>query len=120
MATDKQNKKKGKIKVEQISIGVFLGDVVSSAFFSRNKFTIMILMALMLFYISIKYECQTRMETIGRLQTQLAIVKSEGIREQSLYMSRTRESMMQQLVDTMHLNLGIQNQPPYRLSYDEE
>lgn len=118
MAT-KSKKQANKKKVEQISVGVILGDIVSSSFFNKNKFTIMVLMLMLIFYISIKYECQTRMETIAKLQTELAIMKSEAIREQSQYMSNTRESMMQQLVDTMHLNLGIQEQPPYLLTYDE-
>lgn len=112
-------KRTGKKKVEQISVGVLFGDIVSSNFFNKNKFTIMILVLMLVFYISIKYECQTRMETIAKLQTELAIVKSEGIRQQSQFMSRTRESMMQQLVDTMHLNLGIQDQPPYLLKYED-
>ncbi len=116
----KNPKRTKKKKVEQISVGVLLGDIMSSSFFNKNKFTILVLMLMVIFYISIKYECQTRMETIAKLQTELAIIKSEGIRQQSQYMSRTRESMMQQLVDTMHLKLGLQDQPPYLLHYDEK
>lgn len=115
-----EKKKKKGADVQRWSLRVFFGEIVSSSFFSHNKFTILIVVVLLMFYIAIKYECQTRMETIKKLETELAIVKSEGIRQQSRYMSRTRESMMQQLVDSMRLNLKIQDQPPYRLTYDEE
>lgn len=117
--TTKKKKSPGK-NVGDFSLKVFLGDIISSSFFGKNKFSILIIIGLIIFFTAIKYECQTRMETIAKLEKELAIVKSEGIREQSLYMSRTRESMMRVLVDTMHLDLGIQDQPPYILHYDEK
>lgn len=127
MATDKtstnkttKRKKSPGQNVGTFSLKVFLGDIISSSFFGKNKFSILIIIGLIIFFTAIKYECQTRMETIGRLEKELAIVKSEGIREQSLYMSRTRESMMRALVDTMHLDLGIQDEPPFILHYDEK
>lgn len=110
---------KQKNTVKELPIQVFLGDIISSRFFNRYKFTIMTVMAMLMFYIAIKYECRTRMETIAKLQTELSIVKSESIREQSRYRSRTRESSMKALVDSMHLNLHVQDQPPYTLTYDE-
>lgn len=122
MANDKTTKKKKNpsADVGSFSLKVFLGDIISSSFFGKNKFSILIVIGLIIFFTAIKYECQTRMETIKRLEKELAIVKSEGIREQSMYMSRTRESMMRALVDTMHLDLGIQDQPPFILHYDEK
>lgn len=127
MATDKTTtnkttkpKKSPRHNVGTFSLRVFLGDIISSSFFGKNKFSILIIISLIIFFTAIKYECQTRMETISRLEKELAIVKSEGIREQSLYMSRTRESMMSALVDTMHLDLAIQDEPPFILHYDEK
>lgn len=117
--TTKKKKSAGK-NVGEFSLKVFLGDIISSSFFGKNKFSILIIIGLIIFFTAIKYECQTRMETIAKLEKELAIVKSEGIREQSQYMSRTRESMMSALVDTMHLNLGIQDEPPYILHYNEK
>lgn len=115
----KKKKSAGK-NVGEFSLKVFLGDIISSSFFGKNKFSILIIIGLIIFFTAIKYECQTRMETIAKLEKELAIVKSEGIREQSLYMSRTRESMMSALVDSMHLRLGIQDEPPYILHYNEK
>jgi hypothetical protein len=34
-------------------------------------------------------------------------------------MGRTRESAMQELIDTLHLNLKKQEQPPFKISYSE-
>ena len=56
------------------------------------------------------------MEHIRALEQELEIVETERIRVKSIYMSRIRESSMQEMVDTMHLNLRVQDQPPYRLS----
>ena len=66
-------------------------------------------------YITNRYQCLTRMEEIRKLEHELEIVQTERIRERSEYMSRIRESSMQELVDTMHLNLRVQDKPPYRL-----
>lgn len=44
-----------------------------------------------------------------------SIVRSESIRQQSLYNSRTRESAMTLLVDSLGLGLMAQKQPPYTL-----
>ena len=115
---DKSQHKPG--SVGTWSLKLLFGDIISSRVFARHKFAIFMIMALLISYITLKYECQTRMETIKRQQDELAIVRSESIRERSTYMSRTRESMMQHLIDSMHLDLRVQNQPPYILSYDEE
>ncbi len=99
---------------------IFYGDVMSSNFFSRNKFSVIIVLALFMVYIGIKYECQTRMETIAKLEKQLSIAKSESINEQSEYKSRTRESQMQQSIDSLHLDLKVQSQPPFVLRYGQK
>ena len=70
---------------------------------------------MVLIYITNRYQCLTRMEEIRRLEQELEVVETERIRVRSTYMSRIRESM-QEMVDTMHLNLRIQDKPPYKLS----
>ncbi|MCC8071095.1 MAG: hypothetical protein LIO90_04755 [Bacteroidales bacterium] len=91
------------------------GQLISSDFFSRNWLAIFAACILMLLYITNKYNCQTKMEEIRRLNKELEIVKTERIRVRSIYMSRIRESSMQELIDSLHLNLHVQEQPPYRL-----
>ena len=92
------------------------GQVVSSDFFARHWLAIMGVVVLRMGFISMKYLCQTRMEEIKKLENELEIVEAETVRERSVYMGRTCESAMQELVDTMHLGLQVQEQPPYKIS----
>ncbi len=96
---------------------LIFGDMLSSQFFARNKFTIIVVVGLIMLNITIKYECQTHMESINKLERDLAIVKSESIRERSTYKSRTRESTMQQSIDSLRLGLSVKEQPPYVVRY---
>lgn len=68
-------------------------------------------------YISNKYQVQTKIETIQKLEQELERVRTESVRERSSYMSRTRESSMQVMIDTLRLDLQVREQPPYRISY---
>lgn len=72
-----------------------------------------VVMFLILIYIAGKYTCQTKMEEVRRLDRELEIVRAERVRVKSDYMSRVRESSMQQLVDTFHLGLSVAENPPY-------
>ncbi len=94
------------------------GRLLSSDFFAKNWVTILTIMVMFLVYITNKYQCQTRMETIQSLQRRLEIVETERVLQHSVYMSRIRESAMRELVDTMHLGLSIQERPPFKISYD--
>lgn len=93
------------------------GRVMSSRFFKKYFFQTTFGVCMVLVYISNRYDCVTGMETITALNSELAIVKTELQSERSAFMSSTRESAMQQLVDTLHLGLGIQERPPYQLHY---
>ncbi|MCF0219638.1 MAG: hypothetical protein HUK14_07630 [Muribaculaceae bacterium] len=92
------------------------GQLISSDFFARHWLAIVIGFLFIMSYISTKYVCQTRMEEIKKLEKELEIAETESVRERSVYMGRTCESAMQELVDSMHLNLQIQEQPPYLVS----
>lgn len=92
------------------------GQIISAELFSRYWYVILLVISLALLSITTKYECQTKMEEIRRLEDELEIVKTERIRAKSLYMSRTRESAMNELVDSLHLELNVQDKPPYKIS----
>lgn len=91
------------------------GRVVSSDFFAHNWLAVFTVIVMILIYITNKYHNQTKMEEIRALNRELEIVRTERVRERSLYMSRTRESSMQQLVDSLHLGLCVQDAPPFKL-----
>lgn len=91
------------------------GQVISSDFFAHNWLTVFAGIMVIMIYITNKYNCQTKMEEIRRLETELEIVKTERLRVRSAYMSSTRESSMQGLIDSLGLNLHVQDRPPFKL-----
>ena len=101
-------------------LSILWGSIVSSDFFFRHKIKIFIGVILIMFYISTKYQCQTGMATIQRLEERLDIVKAESIRERSRYMSRIRESSMAALADSVRPGLSVQQQPPFVLHLEEK
>lgn len=92
------------------------GQVLSLDFFARHWLIIFTALAIIMMYITNKYNTQTKMEEIRALTRELEIVKTERIRVRSSYMSRIRESEMQNLVDSMGLGLSVSEQPPYKIS----
>lgn len=99
---------------------VMFGQIVSSDFFARNWVAMMLIVGMILVYIAGKYTCQTKMEQVRRLTSELETVRAERIRAKSEYMGKIRESAMQQMVDTLHLGLRIQEFPPFVIETSEE
>lgn len=91
------------------------GQVVSSDFFVRNWLLILIAVVLILVYITNKYNCQTSMEEIKRLEHSLEVARTEAIRARAEYMSKLTERSMQERLDSLGLDLKVQEQPPYDL-----
>jgi len=92
------------------------GRLLTADTFAHYWLHILLVLFMVLVYINNKYSCQTSMEEIRRLNHRLEVVETERVRVRGEYMSRIRESSMQELVDTMHLGLRVQTQPPYHLS----
>lgn len=91
------------------------GHLMDAEFFKRNWAVLALVVVMALAYITNKYSCQTKMEEEQRLTEELEIVKTERVRMRSLYMGRIRESALQQLVDSFHMGLSVQERPPYKL-----
>ncbi|MDE5664713.1 FtsL-like putative cell division protein [uncultured Duncaniella sp.] len=94
---------------------LFRGQILSSDFFARHWLPVVLGVVVAMVYITTKYTCQTNMEKIADLERKLEIVNNEKSRERSAFMGRIRETSMQQLVDSLHLNLKVQSQPPYKI-----
>ncbi|MBR5333035.1 MAG: hypothetical protein IKV32_07055 [Muribaculaceae bacterium] len=95
------------------------GQIMTVGFLKAHWWKIGLAVFMIVAYISMKYECQTSMVTIDKLKNELEVVKNQCITERSKYMGSTRESAMQELVDTLKLNLKKQDQPPFKISYSE-
>ena len=94
---------------------LFRGQLLSSDFFARNWLAVLITIVVLLLYITNKYTSLTNLEKIDALQSRLEIIRNEKAHERSRFMGRIRETSMQQVVDSLHLNLKVQTQPPYRI-----
>ena len=94
---------------------VAFGPVISSDFFARHWLPVVIFVIVMMVYITTKFTYRTNIEKITALERQLEIVENEKDRERSAFMSRTRETSMQQMVDSLHLGLRVQPQPAFRI-----
>lgn len=116
MAAEPVNTTDKKAAKDSLLLRTVMGKVLSSDFFAKHCGYILLVIALILIYITNRYQCLTRMEEIRSLTRQLEIVETERVRAKSSYMSRIRESSMQELVDTMHLNLQVQDRPPYKMT----
>ena len=111
----KKTVKTDKKKRSSFIFRIFRGQVISSDFFSRHWLPTLIFIIVIMVYITTKFTYRTNIEKIEALQKQLEIVQNESSRERSQFMSRIRETSMQQMVDSLHLNLRVQPQPPYVL-----
>ena len=92
------------------------GRILSIDFFKRNWIVVLGIVVMLMIYITSRYECQTKMERIRALETELEVARTERVRAKSAYMSRIRESEMQEMIDSLRLGLTVQEQPPYMLS----
>lgn len=115
MAKNKENKKAK--NNDSLLLQALHGRILSADFFARHWLKVLVAIVMILVYITNKYQCLTKMETIRALEQELEIVETERVRVRGEYMSRIRESSMTNLVDSMHLDLKIQEQPPFKLSY---
>ncbi len=106
-----------KKKKDNILLKTLHGRLLSTDFFARNWLTILTIMVMFLVYITNRYQCLTRMERIQELQHQLEVVQTEQVLQKSLYMGRIRESAMTANIDSLHLGLAVQQQPPYKITY---
>lgn len=92
---------------------LFRGQLLSSDFFARNWLAVLITTVVLLLYITNKYVSLTNLEKIDSLRSRLEIVQNEKAHERSRFMGRIRETAMQQVVDSLGLNLKVQTQPPF-------
>ncbi|MCM1521713.1 MAG: FtsL-like putative cell division protein [Muribaculaceae bacterium] len=103
-------------KKQGIGKRMAFGSVISSDFFARHWLPTVIFVIVMVIYITTKFTYRHNIERIAALERQLEIVENEKDRERSSFMSRTRETTMQQMVDSLNLGLRVQPQPPFRIA----
>lgn len=111
--SDQRNSKKGH---DTFLLRTLHGRIISIDFFRRNWWVVLGIVVMLMVYITNRYTCQTQMERIRTLEHDLEVAKTERVRAKSAYMSKIRESSIQEMVDSLGLGITVQEQPPYRLS----
>lgn len=96
------------------------GRILTGKMFTRYWVQLLVILAMLLVYITNVFAVRSKMEHISRLNDRLAVVQTESIRVRGLYMSRIRESEMRQRLDSLHLPLAVQQQPPFHVKFKSE
>ena len=94
---------------------IFKGKSISNEFLIKHWVTIFVFIFLVLVYISNRYSCQQKMTEIGMLNKQLTDIRNEAQTWSSELMGRSRQSQVQELVNTKGLQLKTSNRPPFYL-----
>lgn len=76
---------------------------------------IILIVALFAIFITFKFSIQVKLNEIISLKKELTDMRTNMINVTSKYNSRTRESELTELVDTLKLNLKSPEQPAYDL-----
>lgn len=93
----------------------FQGRFFSLEFFKRNAVYIIALVIMALAYIANKFVCQSSMEEVIKLKTELSNAQTDLVNASARYNSMIRESEMTRLMQEKHIGLVAPLEPPYEL-----
>lgn len=89
------------------------GDFLATEFVRRQARLLVLIMVLVLFYISNRYECQQQMIRIEDLKEKLTDIKYDALTRNSELMERSRQSRIEEYVSTRQSDLQTATTPPY-------
>ncbi|MDE7412037.1 MAG: hypothetical protein K2M94_08370 [Paramuribaculum sp.] len=122
MALKGKNKKKNAVVDDTGSSlvrRIISGEMVDSDFFGRHWVLMLTVLFILFTFISGKYTCMTSYEEKMRLQDKLDVTYKEFMRVRSEYMGKIRESVVKQRVDSLRMNLDLQEVPAYQVVLDK-
>ena len=122
MALKGKNKKKNAVVDDTGSSlvrRIISGEMVDSDFFGRHWVLMLTVLFILFTFISGKYTCMPRYEEKMRLQDKLDVTYKEFMRVRSEYMGKIRESVVKQRVDSLRMNLDLQEVPAYQVVLDK-
>lgn len=94
---------------------IIQGRFFSLDFFKRNAVYIIALVVMALAYIANKFVCQSSMQEVLSLRTELANAQTDLVNSSATYNSMIRESEMTKLMRERHIGLCAPLEPPYEL-----
>ena len=95
---------------------IIQGRFFSLDFFKRNAVYIIAMVIMALAYIANKFVCQSSMEEVLKLKTELANAQTDLVNASARYNSMIRESEMTKLMREKHIGLSAPMDPPYQLN----
>ena len=94
---------------------IIQGRFFSLDFFKRNAVYIVALVVMALAYIANKFVCQSSMQEVITLKTDLANAQTDLVNASAAYNSMIRESEMTRLMQEKHIGLTAPKEPPFEL-----
>jgi hypothetical protein len=94
---------------------IIQGRFFSLDFFKRNAVYIIALVVMTLAYIANKFVCQSSMQEVMTLKTELANSQTDLVKASADYNSMILESEMTRLMQERHIGLSSPQEPPYEL-----
>lgn len=99
---------------------VVSGRIITVGFLKRHFAKIAIVLFVIFGFIANRFSGMLEMRRIDNLESELKSSQSAYVLSSAGYFSKIREKTMQELVDTMKLNLNASQQPPYILTSNED
>ena len=94
---------------------IIQGRFFSLDFFKRNAVYIVALVVMALAYIANKFVCQSSMQEVISLRTELANAQTDLVNSSATYNSMIRESEMTKLMRQKNIDLSAPLEPPFVL-----
>ncbi len=99
----------------QAGKGLAQGRFFSLDFFKRNAIYIIALVLMALAYIANKFVCQSNMQEVITLKTDLENAQTDLVDASARYNSMIRETEMTKLMSQKNINLTAPQEPPYQI-----
>ncbi|MBR4829571.1 MAG: hypothetical protein IKZ92_07210 [Muribaculaceae bacterium] len=94
---------------------IIQGRFLSLDFFKRYAVYVIAMVVMALAYIANKFVCQSSMQEVMTLKTELANAQTDLVNSSAKYNSMIRESEMTRLMREKHIGLTAPSDPPYEL-----
>jgi hypothetical protein len=89
------------------------GDILANEMFRKQWKLMVLIMALILFYIDNRYSCQQQLIEFDKLKVDLTDIKYDALTRSSELMEKSRQSKIQEYIESKQSDLEIANTPPY-------
>lgn len=101
---------------KSLKLGDIAGGRVISDFLARQAGLVILILFMIFFYISNRYECQQKLVDIEKLQKELVDVKYDALTHSAELMGGSKQSQVKELVAEQGVELEESQIPPFQLN----